>query len=604
MRNPTDFKPKISGAQGSLKGRDVRYIVRRLWSYICIYKYLFLLAFALAALSNLLALYGPTLTGKALGVIGDSGGRVDFERVLYYVTVMVVFFVISAVFSYLQSVLMIHISQRIVRRMRDDAFRRLADLPVGYFDRHQTGELLSIISYDINTVNETLSHDFIQIFSSLITIIGSLVMMLVIRAELVLVFAVTIPLSLLFTRYVSRFVRPLFRRRSAALAKMNGYAEEMIAGQKTVKAYRREEEIARRFDQRNDEAAAAYKRAGYFGTVTGPAVMFINNLSLVLVSVFGSALYLTGRLRFEALSSFVLYSRKFSGPINEIANIYAELQSSLAAAERVFRLIDEEPERADAEDAAELTETAGQVEMRNVSFGYLPGKPVLHNLSFTAEPGSVTAIVGPTGAGKTTIINLLMRFYDPDSGEILIDGVPIDRLTRRSLRRAFTMVLQDTWLFEGSVRENIAYGRPDATEDEIVSAAKAAKIHSFIRRLPRGYDTVLTDDGVNISKGQKQLLTIARAMLIDSHMLILDEATSNVDTRTEEQIRDAMQALMRGRTSFVIAHRLSTVRGADRILVVRDGNVVEQGTHETLMQANGFYAELYHSQFELVESPE
>ncbi len=588
----------------SLKGHDVKYILKRLWDYVCVYKYLFLLAFLLAIFSNLLALYGPTLTGKALGLIGDSGGDVDFDLVFYYVALMVVFYVISAAFSYLQAVLMIHISQRIVERMRNDAFRRLADLPVGYYDTRQTGEILSVISYDINTVNASLSHDFIQIFSSAVTIIGSLVMMLRIRADLVLVFGLTIPLSLLFTRYVTKFVRPLFRRRSAALGAMNGYAEEMIAGQKTIKAYRREGEICARFNEKNEVATTAYKRAGYFGTVTGPTVNFINNLALALVSFFGSVLFLLGKIRFEHLSSFVLYSRKFSGPINEIANIYADLQSALTAAERVFHLIDEEPERADDVDAVSLSDVKGHVELRNVCFGYTPGVPVLKDLSFSAPPGSVIAIVGPTGAGKTTIINLLMRFYDADSGSITIDGIPIEKIKRSSLRRAYTMVLQDTWLFGGTIYENIAYGFEGATREQVIEATKAARIHGFIRRLPDGYDTLLTDDGVNVSKGQKQLLTIARAMLIDSNMLILDEATSNVDSRTEESIRDAMQSLMKGRTCFVIAHRLSTVRHADCILVIRDGNVVEKGTHDALMEQNCFYAELYRSQFDREQQSE
>ena len=600
MANGNQFGSRMTNGV-SLKGHDVKYILRRLWDYICVYKFLFLLAFALAIISNLLALYGPTLTGKALGLIGDSGGNVDFDSVFYYVSLMVIFYVISAAFSYLQAILMIHISQKIVQKMRDDAFRRLADLPVGYYDTRQTGEILSVISYDINTVNASLSHDFIQIFSSAVTIIGSLVMMLRIRADLVLVFGLTIPLSLLFTRYVTKFVRPLFRRRSAALGAMNGYAEEMIAGQKTIKAYRREREICTRFNEKNEEATTAYKRAGYFGTVTGPTVNFINNLALALVSFFGSVLFFLGNIRFEHLSSFVLYSRKFSGPINEIANIYADLQSALAAAERVFHLIDETPEKADHENAVALSRVEGRVELKNVCFGYVPGVPILKDLSFTAEPGSVTAIVGPTGAGKTTIINLLMRFYDVDSGSITIDGTPIDRIKRKSLRRAYTMVLQDTWLFGGTIFENIAYGCEGATEEQVIEAAKAAKIHGFIRRLPEGYNTILTDDGVNVSKGQKQLLTIARAMLIDSNMLILDEATSNVDSRTEESIRDAMQNLMKGKTCFVIAHRLSTIRHADCILVVRDGNVVEQGTHDALIEKNGFYAELYRSQFDRAE---
>lgn len=355
-----------------------------------------------------------------------------------------------------------------------------------------------------------------------------------------------------------------------------------------------------RFDVKNKEAVDAYCNADYYACVMGPSVNFVNNFSLALISVFGALLYMGGVISLGNISSFVLYSRKFSGPINEFANLLAEMQSAFSAAERVFRLLDEAPEPADAEGAEELKQVKGDVALKNVRFGYEPGKIILSNLNLDAPRGSVTAIVGPTGAGKTTIINLLMRFYDADSGAITVDGQSIYGVTRKSLRLAYTMVLQDTWLFHGTVFENIAYGREDATMEKVVAAAKAAKIHDTIMSLPEGYDTVLTDNGSNISKGQKQLLTIARAMLLDSPMLILDEATSNVDTRTEQRIQDAMLRLMQGRTCFVIAHRLSTIQNADRILVVNAGDIVEQGTHRELMAKNGFYAELYHSQFEAV----
>ena len=376
--------------------------------------------------------------------------------------------------------------------------------------------------------------------------------------------------------------------------------EEMLSGQKTIHAYGREKAVLDKFDEKNQSAVDAYTIAEANGTVTGPSVTFINNISLTLVCVFGSLLFLHGNIRLGDLSSFVQYSRKFSGPINEVANIIAELQSAFAAAERVFSLIDAEPERADRENAVTLTDVKGCVTLEHVDFSYLPGRPVIRDFTMTAKPGSLTAIVGPTGAGKTTIINLLMRFYDVDKGAVCVDGMDIRSLTRASLRRAYTMVLQETWLFHGTIFENIAYGKPDATMEEVIKAAKAAKIHSYISSLPNGYNTVLSDNGASISKGQKQLMTIARAMLLDAHMLILDEATSNVDTRTEQQIQEAMRELMKEKTCFVIAHRLSTVRTADHILVMKDGQVIEQGTHDSLMKANGFYRELYEAQFEAV----
>lgn len=482
--------------------------------------------------------------------------------------------------------------------MRQDVFEKLMTLPVGYFDVHQTGDIISRISYDIDTVNASLSNDLVQLLTTVITVTGALLMMLSISPKLVLVFAFTVPLSVLITKYITGKTRPLFRQRSAKLGELNGFVEEMISGQKTLKAYNREEYTQGKFDKKNKTAVEAYYRAEYYGSVVGPCVNFINNLSLSLISVFGALLYLAGSMRIGDISSFVLYSRKFSGPINEAANIFSELQSALAAAERVFRLIEEASEPADAENAIVLEGARGEVELQSVNFGYLPGKTIIHDLSFRAQPGKLIAIVGPTGAGKTTLINLLMRFYDPDSGTITVDGKPNAMMTRSSLRKAYAMVLQDTWLFYGSIYENLAYGKEGATREDVEAAARAAHIHSFIKRLPEGYDTILTDEGTNISKGQKQLLTIARAMLLDSKMLILDEATSNVDTRTERQIQKAMLKLMEGKTCFVIAHRLSTIENADLILVVNDGEVVEQGTHGELMERQGVYRRLYNAQFE------
>ena len=569
----------------------------RLCKYLMRYKWGLLLAVLLTVGSNLFALVGPELSGRAIDAIEPGKGLVQMEVVRYFAGRMVLFYVASSVMDYLLNVLMIAISRRITYQMRKDIFTRLADMPVGYFDTHATGDIISRISYDTDTINASLSSDLVQIFASVITIVVSLYKMLTIQASLVLVFLVTVPLSILITRRITQKTHPLFRLRSRKLGELNGFVEEMISGQKTLKAYNQEENTLDELDDINGQAVEAYYQSEYQTAAMGPSVNFIHNLSLTLISVFGTMLYMGGKMTVGDISSFVLYSRKFSGPIREIADIFNELQSSVAAAERVFRIIDEPVEPADRADARVLAGVQGRVELEHVSFGYTPERTVLKDFSLEARPGQLIAIVGPTGAGKTTLINLLMRFYDPQSGVIRVDGQEIPGLTRSSLRLAWSMVLQDTWLFYGTIAENIAYGRPGATREEIVAAARAAHIHNFITRLPQGYDTILTDDAANISKGQKQLLTIARAMLMDSPMLILDEATSNVDTRTEMVVQQAMRELMQGKTCFVVAHRLSTVRSADRILVVRDGNVVESGTHPEMMARKGFYWELYQAQF-------
>lgn len=580
------------------KPKNRKGTILRLGGYMIQYRYLVLLALGLTVGSNLLALVGPMLSGYAIDAIEPGVGRVDFARVFYYAGLMVAFYVISSVLSYFLSVLMIQISRKVVYQMRKDVFGHLLALPVGYFDTHQTGDIISRISYDIDTVNTSLANDLVQILTTLITVVGAFAMMIVISPKLVLIFAFTVPLAVVLTKFITGKTRPLFRMRSRRLGELNGFVEEMITGQKTLKAYHQEENTIGKFDGKNEEAVEAYYRAEYYGSVVGPAVNFVNNLSLALVSMFGALLFLAGQMSLGSISSFILYSRKFSGPINEAANIMSELQSALAAAERVFQMIDEPLETVDRAGAAELEAVKGDVLLEDVSFGYLEGQKIIKNLNLHAAPGRLVAIVGPTGAGKTTLINLLMRFYDVDDGKICVDDHGICDVTRTSLRRAYAMVLQDTWLFEGTVYENIAYGRQGATLEEVTAAAKAAKIHSYIKRLPQGYDTVLTDEGTNISKGQKQLLTIARAMLLDAPMLILDEATSNVDTRTEQQIQQAMRRLMEHKTCFVIAHRLSTIQNADVILVVNHGEIVEQGTHGELMEREGFYYQMYQAQFE------
>ena len=574
-----------------------RAVLWRLMKYFFRYKFAVAAVFALMISSNLLALLGPMLSGQAINAIDLETG-VDFDAVYRYCALMAIFYVASSVLSYLLSVLMIRLSQKIIRKMRQDVFDKLLTLPVGYFDRLQAGDIINRVSYDIDTVNASLSNDILQVLTGFITVVGAFAAMVWISPILLGVVILTVPVSVWVTIKRSRSVRPLFRKRSAKLAELNGFSEEMLSGLKTIKAYGREEMISHKFSDKNTDAVDAFYDADYYGSLIGPAVNFVNNFGMVLISTVGSVLYLYGRLLIGDINSFLLYSRRFSGPINELANIMGEVQSALAAAERVFGVLDASPEREDVPDAKVLTDPEGEVKFRNVRFGYLPDVTVIRDLSFRASSGQTVAIVGPTGAGKTTLVNLLMRFYDPQGGNILIDGTDVREYTRQSLRAAFSMVLQDTWLFEGTIFENIAYGKEGATKEEVRAAARAAHIADYIESLPEGYSAPVTDGGVNLSKGQKQLMTIARAMLSPAHLLILDEATSNVDTRTELLIRDAMLRLMEGKTCFVIAHRLSTVQNADLILVVRNGDIVESGRHEELLAAGGFYSEIYRAQFE------
>ncbi len=582
-------------------------IFLRLSKYVLQQWPLFIFALLLTLGANQLSLLGPRYSGAAIDAIEFDGG-VDFPKVWENITMMLTCYVISALLSYVLSVIMIHLSQRIIYKMRKQVFEKLTTLPVNYFDTHATGDIISHLSYDIDTINSTLSHDLIQVMTSVYTVIGSLVFMWQISKPMILIFTVTVPVSILFTRYRSRVVRPLFRQRAKKYGELNGFAEEMLTGSRTISAYGMQDEISSRFNKINDEAMDSFYKAEYHSALLFPTINLINNISLTLVAVMGGILYMYSQngtilaasaffITLGGVAQFVQYSRKFAGPINEFSNILHEFQSAFSAAERVFAILDEQPEQVDAPDAKEFTDVLGDVCLRNVTFGYTADKTILRNVSVNVKKGQTVAIVGPTGAGKTTIINLLMRFYDQQSGEILMDGIPSLTLKRADLRLAFTMVLQETWLFCGTIYDNIAYGREDASPEEVYAAAKSARIASYIESLPDGYDTVLSDDGVNISKGQKQLITIARAFLSNTPILILDEATSNVDSRTEIQIQTAMNELMKNKTCFIIAHRLSTIQNADTILVIKDGAIIEQGNHNQLLKQGGFYYSLYHSQF-------
>ena len=580
------------------KPKDTKGTLKRMLKYVADFKWLLIVVLLMCLTSNVLALLGPNLAGKAINEAAAGKGKVNFDKVYYYASRMLIAYLISSVLSISINMIMMYISRWIAKKMRRDVFDKLMKLPVGFFDTNQAGDIISRVSYDIDVVSTCLGTDIVAIMTSVVTVIGSFGMMVYISPMLAVVSLVTIPAAMIYTAKMRKVTQPRFSKRSKKYGEMNGFVEEMFSGQKSIVAYAYEDKVGENFDKINNEASDAYYDAAYYGMTMGPSVNFINNMGLSLTAMFGSLLYMMNLIGLGNISSFVLYSRKFSGPINEVANIMTEIYSALSAAERVFGLMNETEEVADQSNAAVLEHVRGDVEFKNVEFGYIKGKTIIHNLDMKADAGKLVAIVGPTGAGKTTIINLLMRFYDVDKGQILVDGGEIRDYTRESLRKAYAMVLQDTWVFKGTIFENIAYGKEEATMEEVVAAAKAAHIHPFIMRLPQGYQTVISEDGGNISKGQKQLLTIARAMLYNAKMLILDEATSNVDTSTERQIQKAMRELMKDKTCFVIAHRLSTIQNADMILVVDHGDVVEQGTHESLMAQKGFYYKLYAAQFE------
>ncbi len=582
---------------GTQKARHTKRVLKRLWDYLYFNKPKFVLALFLTVVANALSLVGPYLTGRAIDAMVRP---VNFQLVMIYAGLMIGFYIVAAILNYILSITMVRISQRVVYQMRKDVFAKLNRVKISYFDSQLTGDIISKMSYDIDTINTSLATDVMNILTSIVTIVISFVMMLIMSPILCLVFVITIPISILITRTLSKIIKRKYRTRNKKLGELNGYAEEMITGQRTIQSYVQEETVLARFDDINNEASEASYEAGYYGTTVGPSINFVSNLSVALVGVFGGILYaavLPFTITIGQLTSFTLYSRRFSGPINRMSSIVADIQSALAAAERVFGVLDEPEEVEDLNEANTLSNVSGHIAFENVSFGYDEHMPVLHHVNLEAKPGQIVAIVGPTGAGKTTLVNLIMRFYEINEGKILLDDIDTKLIKRKDLRKAFSMVLQDTWVFHGSIHENIAYGNGDVSRLEVEETAKKAHIHSFITHLSDGYDTILTDEGLNISKGQKQLLVIARAMLSKTKMLILDEATSNVDTHTEIQIQHAMLHLMQGKTTFVIAHRLSTIQHADLILVVKDGNVIEQGKHDALLKKKGYYYTLYQSQF-------
>ncbi|WP_369298817.1 ABC transporter ATP-binding protein [uncultured Neglectibacter sp.] len=578
---------KRKSPPGTLK-KVLRYI-RRYWFFVA-------LSMALAAVSVAASLYIPILTGNAVDLI-LSPGHVDFPgifRILMEITVIVG---ITALAQWVMNVINNRITYRVVRDIRNEAFHKLQKLPLSYLDSHPAGEIVSRVIADVDQFADGLLMGFTQLFTGVLTILGTLFFMFSVNVTISLVVVLVTPVSLLVAAFIARRTYQMFRLQSEVRGEQTGFVEEMVGEQKVVQAFGREEKALEQFDEINERLRSYSLRAIFFSSITNPSTRFVNSLVYTGVGVVGALSVIGGGLTVGQLSCFLSYANQYTKPFNEISGVVTELQNALACAGRVFELIEEEPQLPDAPDAVTLEEAAGQVDIANVSFAYRKDQRLIENFNLQVQPGQRVALVGPTGCGKTTVINLLMRFYDVDGGEISVDGTDIRRMTRKSLRKNYGMVLQDTWLKQGTIRENIAYGKPDATLDEVVQAAKAAHAHSFIKRLPQGYDTVIGEDGGAISQGQKQLLCIARVMLCLPPMLILDEATSSIDTRTEARIQKAFAKMMQGRTSFIVAHRLSTIRDADMILVMRDGHIIEQGNHQELLRRGGFYAELYNSQF-------
>ena len=570
--------------------------LKKVLRYIARYRLLVAVSLLLAALSVALTLYVPIVVGDAIDFIVEAG-RVDFAQILRCLVVIGVVVAITAVAQWAMNIINNKITYQVIRDIRKEAFHKLTILPLKYIDSHPTGEIVSRVIADVDQFADGLLLGFTQLFTGAVTILGTLIFMLTVNVGITFVVVLLTPLSLFVANFIARRTYTMFKKQSEARADQTALIDEMIGNEKVVQAFTHEEAAQRDFDGLNERLRQSSLRATFYSSITNPATRFINSLVYAGVGLAGAFAALTGGITVGGLSAFLSYANQYTKPFNEISGVITELQNALVCAGRIFALIEEEPQTPDDADARVLTNVRGRVDLKDVSFSYVPEKPLIGDFHLSVEPGMRVAIVGPTGCGKTTLINLLMRFYDVDGGAVLVEGTDIRRVTRKSLRRNFGMVLQDTWLKAGTIYENIAMGKPDATREEVIAAAKASHAHGFISQLEHGYDTVIAEDGGALSQGQKQLLCIARVMLALPPMLILDEATSSIDTRTEMRIQEAFARLMRGRTSFIVAHRLSTIKNADVILVMRDGHIVEQGKHEELLAAGGFYATLYNSQF-------
>ncbi|MBB3130778.1 ATP-binding cassette subfamily B protein [Paenibacillus rhizosphaerae] len=602
-RHPGGHPGQMMPAQ---KAKDFKGSLKRLVGYLRPRRGTLIVIFLTAILSTVFSIASPKILGKAItklleGVIamakGTPGAGIDFTYITQILLILIGLYLFSAAFSYIQQYLMAGVAQKVVYDMREQINAKLSRLPLKYFDSRTHGEILSRATNDVDNISTTLQQSLTQLITSIVTLVGVIVMMLSISPWMTLILIVTLPLSLIVIKAVASRSQKHFMAQQASLGQLNGHVEEMYTGHKIVKAFGRERESVEDFNKINEKLYSSGWKAQFISGIIMPMMMFIGNIGYVLVCVVGGIFVTHGRITIGDVQAFIQYARQFTQPIMQTANIANIIQSTIASAERVFELLDEEEEVPQAADAAVLNNPKGAVQFEHVRFGYKEDAMLIEDMNIDVKPGQTIAIVGPTGAGKTTLINLLMRFYELNGGAITIDGVNITHLKRGNLRSIFGMVLQDTWLFNGTIMENIAYGRAGATNEEVIEAAKAAHADHFIRTLPDGYDTVLNEEASNISQGQKQLLTIARAILADPSILILDEATSSVDTRTEVYIQKAMNDLMKGRTSFVIAHRLSTIRDADLILVMNQGSVIEKGNHEELLAKGGFYADLYNSQF-------
>ncbi len=570
--------------------------MKRVLKYIRRYTPALILSLLLAGLTVVLTLYVPILTGNAVDLIIGKG-RVDMPGIFAIMKKIVIVMIITAVGQWVMNTCNNYITYHVIRDIRTDAFAKLEILPLKYLDAHAYGDIVSRVIADVDTFADGLLMGFTQLFTGVLTILCTLGFMLVTNVPIALVVVCITPVSFLVAKFIATKTYSMFKEQSETRGEQTSLIEEMIDNQKIVKTFSREEAVKSQFGEINDRLQKCSLKAIFFSSITNPATRFVNSLVYAGVGVFGAFVAIKGGISVGRLSCFLSYANQYTKPFNEISGVVTELQNAFVCAGRIFELIDEEPQVPDAENARVLTDAQGNVNLENVYFQYVPDKKLIENFNLKVKPGQRVAIVGPTGCGKTTVINLLMRFYDVNSGSIKVDGTDIRDITRGSLRINYGMVLQETWLRSGTIRDNICMGRPDATDEEIIAAAKASHAHSFIKRLPRGYDTVITEDGGSLSQGQKQLLCITRVMLCLPPMLILDEATSSIDTRTEIKIQNAFAKMMEGRTSFIVAHRLSTIQSADVILVMKDGNIIEQGNHETLLAQGGFYANLYNSQF-------